>query len=199
MMARLPVRRWRAFFRFGAATLTNAARRTTAPGDIGESPVSRASLIDVYISSLPFTAVAIVAIPGGGCRIEVGGTSAPTFYFKQSHLDLLLGAAGLGDGPIDAAPDAVAARLEKAARAMHAPYETAAEIRAAAEKQVAAIIARVDATNQAGGLRELNRQYKAYRQGQIAKAERAVQYRTFLEQRYTVGIVRSVASVGRMI
>src|SRR5258706_12724165 len=42
-------------------------------GRHGESPaVSRASLIDAYVSALPFAPVAIVAIPGGGCRVAVG-------------------------------------------------------------------------------------------------------------------------------
>lgn len=32
--------------------------------------MSRASLIEAYISALPFAAVAIIAVPGGGCRVE---------------------------------------------------------------------------------------------------------------------------------
>jgi hypothetical protein len=35
--------------------------------------------------------------------------------------------------------------------------------------------------------------------GQIAKAERAQPYGRYLEQHYTISIVRSVASIGRMI
>jgi Na+/proline symporter len=58
---------------------------------------------------------------------------------------------------------------------------------------------RVEATNQAGGLREINKQYRAYRLAQVAKAERATSYAAFVEQRYTVTIVRSVASMSRMI
>jgi hypothetical protein len=53
--------------------------------------------------------------------------------------------------------------------------------------------------NQNGGLKQINRPYKAYRQAQIARAERAVPYSKFLEQRYTVSIVRNVAMTGRMI
>jgi hypothetical protein len=171
----------------------------------GESPVSRASLVEAYIAALPFAPAAVVAIPGDGCRIAVGGEIAPgetiaqQYYFKASHIELVLSAAGLTDSPVPQSPDAVVALLEKAARAMRAPYETAAEIRAAAELEVDKIVAKVEATNASGGLRELNRSYKAYRQQQIAKAERAVPYSKFLEERYTLGIIRSVASVGRMI
>jgi hypothetical protein len=156
------------------------------------------------VSALPFAAVAVVAVPGGGCRVEMaaqcapGETIAKLYYFKPSHIELVLGAAGLGDGPVAAAPDAVAALLEKAARAMHAPYETAAEIRAA-EQEVDKIVAKVAATGQAGGLREINRQYREYRLAKVARAERALPYAAFLERRYTVGIVRNVAAVGRMI
>lgn len=64
--------------------------------------MSRELLVEAYVSALPFAAVAIVQTAGGGCRIE---TAAPgevaRYYFKPSHVDLVLGAAGLADGPID--------------------------------------------------------------------------------------------------
>jgi hypothetical protein len=53
-------------------------------------------------------------------------------------------------------------------------------------------------SNQAGGLKQVNRQYKAYRQAQIAKAEKALPYAKFLE-RFTANIVRDVAATGRAI
>ena len=85
--------------------------------------------------------------------------------------------------------------LNATARSMGAPFQTAAALRADAEKEVDKIVARVEATSQAGGLRQLNRSYKAYRAQQIAKAERAQPYSKFLEERYTAKIVRSVAAV----
>jgi hypothetical protein len=120
--------------------------------------LSRASLIDAYVSALPFVQLAIVAVPSGRCRIETGGTSAPAFYFKASHLDLLLGAAGLPEGrTVDQSPAAVAALIRRTTADMGAPFETAAEIRAAAEREVDKILARVEATNQAGGLTLINK------------------------------------------
>jgi hypothetical protein len=99
--------------------------------------MSRESLVREYISALPFAPVAVVAIPNGGCRVAVGGEIAPgettieKYYFKPLHIELLLSAAGLGDGPIDQSPGAVAALIERTAKSMRAPYETAAELRAA--------------------------------------------------------------------
>src|SRR5260370_41999594 len=122
--------------------------------------MSRDSLIEADIMALPFTAIAVVSIPGGGCRIETVAQFAPgetierRLYFKPSHVELVLGAAGLADGPIDQPPDAVAALIERAARSMGAPYETEAEIRAAAKIQVAEIVAKVDAMRQADGLKQ---------------------------------------------
>jgi hypothetical protein len=81
---------------------------------------------------------------------------------------------------------------------MGAPYETADELRNAAEIQVAEIVERVKASNQAGGLKQINRQYKAYRQAQMAKAEKAVPYSKFIEP-FVVTILRQVAATGRMI
>ena len=166
--------------------------------------MSRASLVQVYLDSLPFCRLAIVQT-AGGCRVAVGGETAPgetvaaTYYLKPLHVELLLTAAGLTDGPTDQAPDIVAARLEKTARTMHAPYESETELRAVAEKQVDEIQERVRATNQAGGLSALNKAYKQYRAHQIDNAQRAIGYNAYIEQHYTIGIVRSVASVGRMI
>jgi hypothetical protein len=165
--------------------------------------LSRASLIEAYITALPFTAVAVVQTAGGGCRVAVGGEPAPgekikhQFFFKPLHIELLLSAAGLDDAPINQAPDAIAALLEKAARRMGAPYETESEIRAAAERQVDAIVERVRASNQSGGLKDINRRYKAYRQAQIARAEKALPYSKFIEP-FVITMVRNVAMTGKI-
>jgi hypothetical protein len=92
----------------------------------------------------------------------------------KGNLDLVLGAAGLAYGLSNQPPREVAALIERTARRMHAPYDDAAELRKAAEIQVAAAQERVQCMNQAGGLREINTQYKAYRQAQIARAERTI-------------------------
>jgi hypothetical protein len=90
--------------------------------------VSRASLIEAYVSALPFAAVAVVQT-AGGCRVAVGGEIAPgetiaaRFYFKPSHAELVLmtiGKEGLADKP----PAAVAALIERTAAMLGAPHRT---------------------------------------------------------------------------
>jgi hypothetical protein len=89
---------------------------------------------------------------------------------------------------------AVVALIERTAANLGAPFQTPAELREAA----AEIVARVDAMRQAGGLKQVNAEYKRYRQAQAAKAERATPYAVFL-QRFTATIVRDVAATGRAI
>ncbi|WP_426442028.1 hypothetical protein [Bradyrhizobium genosp. P] len=160
--------------------------------------MSRESLVEAYITALPFAAIAIIAVPGGGCRVETGAPGEIRYFFKPSHLDLVLGAAGLGTDPIDEAPAAVAELIERTAAAIGAPFNTAAEIRAAAAVEVEKVTARVEAMRQAGGLKQVNAEYKAYRQAQVAKAEKATPYAVFLA-RFTAGLVRDVATMGRAI
>jgi len=82
---------------------------------------------------------------------------------------------------------------------MGAPFETAAEIRAAAKIQVAEIVAKVEAARQAGGHAGNQRAiHKAYRLGQVAKGEKVMPYPKFL-QRFTASMVRDVAVTGRMV
>src|SRR5258708_39699616 len=73
---------------------------------MGESPLSHASLVETYIAALNLTAVAIVGA-GRRCRI-ITGEPAPgetiqhRYFFKSSHVDLLLstiGTEGLSSKP----------------------------------------------------------------------------------------------------
>jgi hypothetical protein len=73
------------------------------------------------------------------------------------------------------------------------------EIRKAAKREVDKIVAHVQVAGLTGELKEINRQYREYRLARIAKGERAMPYSAFLERRYTLGLVRSIARCGRMI
>lgn len=53
---------------------------------------------------------------------------------------------------------------------------------------------KVEAMRQNGGMKQINRQYKVYRQGQVAKGEKAMPYGKFIE-RFTAGLVRDVAVI----
>jgi hypothetical protein len=57
---------------------------------------------------------------------------------------------------------------------------------------------RVKIANQDGDLRQINRQYKAYRLAQVGRSEKAVPYSKFIE-RFTAGLVRDAAATGRAI
>ena len=92
--------------------------------------MSRETLISAYVAALPFSPVAVLAIPGGGCRVETAAAGVPArtskrlvaqqYYFRSSsHIELVLGAAGLAEGqPIDEEPDSVAALIRSTARRM---------------------------------------------------------------------------------
>jgi hypothetical protein len=160
--------------------------------------LSRASLIEAYIAALPLTAVAIVCSSDGRrCRIHTDGEPAPgetierRFYFKPSHAELMLSTIDL-EGWTDQQPAAVTAQIERAAAMLGAPHYALAELRKSAEEVVDEVQTRVDVGRQNGDLKQVNKQYKMYRQKQIAKAEKAMPYAKFLE-RFTASIVRDMA------
>jgi hypothetical protein len=163
-------------------------------------PVARADLIATYISALNLTAVAVVA-DGRRCRIITGEpapgeTIAARFYFKASHAELVL--AEIDKDGLSGKPAAVAALIEGTARRIGAPFQTPDELHRAAEVQVAAVQARVASMNQSGGLSALNKAYRQYRLGQVARAERAIPYSAFVERRIAT-ILRDVAMSGRAV
>ena len=67
-------------------------------------------------------------------------------------------------------------RPKATAELLGATWKTEEKIQAAAEKTVADIVQRVRDARRAGGLREVNVSYKAYRQKQIGKGEKAMPY-----------------------
>jgi hypothetical protein len=160
------------------------ARRTTAPGGMENQFMSRAALIDVYISGLNLATVAVVS-DGRRCRVAVFGSAEDTgepepgetvrhrFYFKPSRADLVLMTIGK-EGVTGKPPAALAALIERAAAMLGAPYRTPDELRRIAEQAVVEVQARVAALNQSGGLKQINKQYKSDRLAQIARAEKAM-------------------------
>jgi hypothetical protein len=73
-----------------------------------------------------------------------------------------------------------------------APRYALAEFRKVAEAAVDEVTARVDAGRQNGDLKQVNRQYKIYRQQQIARAEKAIPYAKFID-RFTMSLLRGAA------
>jgi hypothetical protein len=172
-----------------------------APGGMGESTLSRALLIEAYISGLALTAVTVVS-DGRRCRITdrepaPGEKIKHRYFFKTSHVELLLMTIDL-QGWTDQQPTALAALVERTATMLGAQYRTPDELRKAAEVQVAEVVARVRGANQSGALKDVNARYKRYRLAQIAKGEKALPYAKFIEP-FVMSTVRDVAMSGRMI
>jgi hypothetical protein len=123
-------------------------------------------------------------------EIPPGEPGAHRFFFRASHVDLLLAAighAGLSGKPPGALADAIA----QVAASIGAPYQTPDQLRRVAEQAVDEVQERVAAMRQNGGLKEVNRSYKAYRKRQIVSGERVIPYSAYL-QRFTT-IVRDGA------
>jgi hypothetical protein len=163
--------------------------------------MSNAKLIEAYIAALPIVTVSVVANPNGKrARIETGTPAAgqavyARVFLKSSHADLVLDAAGV-DGWAKMPAAGLLELITSTATALGAPWQTEEEIIGAAAAAVAAIVYKVEAARQAGGLKEINASYKRYRQQQVAKAERVVPYSAYL-QRYTVLMVEEVARLER--
>jgi hypothetical protein len=164
--------------------------------------MSRASLIEAYISGLNLTEVAVVGA-GRRCRISnrplgvdltPGEPIAHRYYFKPLHAELVL--STIDQDSMSGQPAGVLAdAIEKAAAMLGAPIRTLTELRRAAELAVDEITARVMVANQEGELRQVNRRYKAYRQKQLAIGEKAVPYSAYLAA-FTAGLVKQAAMTG---
>jgi hypothetical protein len=160
--------------------------------------LSRASLIDAYISGLALAEVAIVGA-GRQCRIHTG-EPAPgeiiqhRYFFKSSsHVDLLLATIGQ-DGMSGQPAAALAALIEQTAAMLGARWQTPDTLRKLAGHQVDEIVERIKASGQRGALKHWNARYKQYRLAQGAKGEKAIGYWPFLEQAVMLPTVRSIAA-----
>jgi hypothetical protein len=164
--------------------------------------MSRADLIQTYIEALNLTAIAVVS-DGRRGRITEGEPAEGEkikrqFYFKSSHAELVLMMIDL-EGLSGKPPAALVGAIEQAAAKLGAPYQTAGELRAEAERQVAEITARIKAAGLSGALRQWNTRYRQYRLAQIDKSEPAIPYAAFLEMAVILPTVRNIAASGRMI
>jgi hypothetical protein len=159
--------------------------------------MSRESLVEAYISGLQLTEIAIVGA-GRQCRIHTGGDLARgepvahRYLFKSSHVDLLL--ATIGPEGLSGKPATTLAELVvQAAASIGAPYQSPAQVRKGAELAVAAITERIRIANQSGGMKLINREYRAYRQQQLAKGEMATSYAAFIEPFVATMVKRAAA------
>jgi hypothetical protein len=79
-------------------------------------------------------------------------------------------------GWVDLPPSQVVEKINMVARQLGARWQTQGQIERDAERVVADIVRRVKDAQQDGGLKQVNAQYKQYRQAQIEKSEPAIPY-----------------------
>ena len=141
----------------------------------------RDDLVKAYIAALDACTLVIMAGPDGMSGVCLGPASDPfdTLWFaKQQHAELVL--AQCSEGWVDLSPAALRDEVINAAAALGAPFRTTAEVEVDASKAVAEIVEQVENRRQAGDLARVNRDYKIYRQAQIARGQKAVSYSTHL-------------------
>lgn len=143
-----------------------------------------AALVKDYISSLDIHPLAIIAGAGGSGALIVrtlppGLTPFDILWFsRELHADLVM--ANCPAGPEDRPAALLRDDIVNTAAALGAPFRTTHEIEADAEKAVAGIIGQIETWRQNGGLAKVNRDYKTYRQTQMARGQKAVPYSTHL-------------------
>jgi hypothetical protein len=173
----------------------------------------RDALVSAYMEALPAKPVLIHAGPGGqpvkvGLAIEDGLERFDALWFaKPSHAELVLmncrddfvslGAVDPG-GWIDLSARTVRDHVVNVASGLGASWQSEAEMRVSTSIVVEEIIARVEAMRQSGGLAKVNAAYKVYRQGQVARGEKAIPYSAHLAS-FTVSLVVLAAKNAKLV
>src|SRR6266404_2772436 len=86
------------------------------------------------------------------------------------------------DGWVDVPPAEVVEKVKMTAAFLGAKWQTQAGIERDAERVVAEVIASVEAARQNGGLKQVNVEYREYRQRQIERREPAIPYSAHIAQ-----------------
>lgn len=144
--------------------------------------MSRASLVEAYISGLNLTAVSVVC-SGGQCRIcadepAPGEKVRASYHLKPTHADLVLMTIGR-EGLTAKQPAALAASIEKAAAVVGAPVMASDALHRLAAAQVEAITERVKTAGLSGALKPWNARYRQYRSRAGRKARAGDSVRCF--------------------
>lgn len=139
----------------------------------------RDDLLKAYTAALDACTLVILPGPNGMSGVCLGPaadeTPVETLWFaKQQHAELVL--AQCPEGWVDITPAALRDEVVNAAATLGARFRTTMEIHIEASKVVAEIIEQVENRRQNGGLAKVNRDYKIYRQAQIARGQKAITY-----------------------
>lgn len=154
------------------------------------------ALVKAYIGALEIREVTIHAAPDGrpariGPAPEGNLDLFDMLWFeKPQHIELVLSqcqsdiratGAERPDGWIDLSAQEVRDLVVNAAAMLGATWKTGAEIEADASNAVAEIVEDVEIRRQSGGLSQVNRDYKIYRQRQLASGQKAIPYSAHLD------------------
>lgn len=82
--------------------------------------------------------------------------------------------------------------LINAAALVGAPWQTAGQVRTLAEAEVEKLLADIDRKQRAGELRQVNRDYKAYRMARASRGEHAIPYNAYFSN-FVASVVRLAA------
>jgi hypothetical protein len=154
----------------------------------------RDALVQAYVEALDLCPIMILAEPVVAkiaLAPESGfGVFDILWFAKRHHAELVL--MQCPDGPICRPASQVRDDVVNIAAMLGARWQTGAEVEAIAAAAVAEIIAKVEDMRIRGGLAQVNRSYKIYRQRQVAKGEKAVPYSAHLHC-FTASLVRLAA------
>lgn len=144
--------------------------------------MNREALVKAYIGALDACTLVILAGPDGLSGVCPGPATEPPFdtlwFAKQQHAELVL--AQCPEGWCSLSPAVLRDEVVNAAASLGASFRTTAEVEVDASNAVEEIIMQVENRRQNGDLAKVNRDYKAYRQAQVARGQKAVSYSTHL-------------------
>lgn len=154
----------------------------------------RDALVQAYIEALGLCPVVVLAGPDVAkiaLAPEADFEVFDTLWFaKHHHAELVL--TQCPDDPIHRPAGTVRDDVVNVAAMLGARWRTGAEVEALAANAVAEVIAEVERQRRNGGLAQVNRSYKIYRQQQAAKGAKAAPYSTHL-MAFTLSLVKLAA------
>jgi len=155
----------------------------------------RDDLIEAYVGALQARAILVLTLPAGlPAKLSFEPDKsldqfAALWFGKPAHAELVM-ARCLADiksvgamcpqGWIDLPAIEVRDALINVSGMLGAVWRTEHQLQREAEEAVEEVVARVEASRQNGGLADVNRSYKIYRQTQMRKGEKAVPYSAHL-------------------
>jgi len=144
----------------------------------------RDELVKAYIGALDAGVVSILVDHDDKSGLCVGPVPNENpfdalWFAKPQHAELVM--AQCPEGWVDLTPAALRDEVVNAAAALGAKFRTAEEVRADAEKVVEEMVEKVEVMRQSGQLTKVNRDYKIYRQAQVALGRKAVPYQCHLD------------------